>query len=180
MLFILDPVIAALTFPGVIAHQAARQLICRVMNIPVLEVCYFRFGDPSGILRYESANDAAKQYLICVAPLFCYTILGAVLGFPLAMAFAGHGSPQFVDILFGWLGFSLVMHAFPSQEEVTELFAWVRNSDTSLLMKIIGWPTVMVFKICSIASIYCWFYGLFAILFCFGLSNQLVVFLAGP
>lgn len=48
MFFIPGQLIAALTFPGVIVHEMAHQLFCRLFRVAVLDVCYFRFG-PAGL-----------------------------------------------------------------------------------------------------------------------------------
>lgn len=34
--------ISIATFPGVIVHEAAHQLFCRLTKVAVLDVCYFR------------------------------------------------------------------------------------------------------------------------------------------
>lgn len=40
--------ITLVTFPGVIVHEAAHMLFCRVRRVAVLDVCFLRFEDPVG------------------------------------------------------------------------------------------------------------------------------------
>ena len=40
--------ISLVTFPGVIVHEAAHLPFCRLRRMPVVEVCFFRVGNPAG------------------------------------------------------------------------------------------------------------------------------------
>lgn len=45
--------ISILTFPGVIVHEIAHQLFCRICGVAVLDVCYFKAGNPAGYVVHE-------------------------------------------------------------------------------------------------------------------------------
>ena len=40
--------IALATFPGVIVHEAAHMLFCRLRGVAIFKVCFFRVGNPAG------------------------------------------------------------------------------------------------------------------------------------
>ena len=48
MFFIPGFLIAIVTFPGVIVHEAAHLFFCRWFKLEVYDVCFFRVGNPSG------------------------------------------------------------------------------------------------------------------------------------
>jgi hypothetical protein len=52
MFFIPGPVIAAITFPGVILHETAHLFFCKLFKLQVYNVCYFRFGNPAGFVLH--------------------------------------------------------------------------------------------------------------------------------
>lgn len=45
-----------LPFPGVMVHELAHQLFCRLMGVPVYEVKYFQFADTCGYVAHEPAE----------------------------------------------------------------------------------------------------------------------------
>ena len=49
-------IITWLTFPGVMVHEFAHKLFCRWTKTEVMEVCYFRFGNPVGLLLRVRQN----------------------------------------------------------------------------------------------------------------------------
>jgi len=53
MFFIPGPVIAFLTFPGVIVHEAAHLFFCKLFKLQVYDVCFLRFGNPAGYVIHE-------------------------------------------------------------------------------------------------------------------------------
>ena len=85
MFFIPGPLIALATFPGAIVHALAHQLFCRWFRIPVLNVCYFRVGNPADFVIHEPATKSYQSVLISVGPFLVNTIIGAIVSFPAAI-----------------------------------------------------------------------------------------------
>ena len=75
MFFIPGPVIAALTFPGVIVHEAAHLLFCRMFGLAVFDVCFFRFGNPAGYVLHEETDDFKKSFFVSMGPFFVNSFL---------------------------------------------------------------------------------------------------------
>ena len=156
MYFIPGFIIAILTFPGVIVHELAHQLFCRINNVAVIDVCYFRVGNPCGYVTHEYPKSPYKSILIGIGPFFVNTILGAVIAFPAAipiMHFYAKGS--FLDYVLLWLGGSIAMHSFPSTGDAKSMWSVIKAKDTKIFAKIIGAPIVLLIYIGAIGS-YVW------------------------
>jgi hypothetical protein len=163
MFFIPGPVIAAITFPGVMIHELAHQLFCRAFKIPVYQVCYFRFGNPAGYVIHGKSDRWLHQVLISAGPFFINSLLGALLSFPSALrAFEFDGATGFLDGLLVWLGVSIAMHAIPSIGDAKSMWTAVSENSTPLFAKVIVAPIVGIIHLLSIGSVI-WldlFYGI--------------------
>jgi len=115
-------VIAVLTFPGVIVHEAAHAFFCRVFGIPILEVKYFRFGNPAGYVIHGETSNTKAQFFITMGPfiinsalcvLFCSAAFLPIWVFDVADPLAW---------FFYWLGLSIGMHAIPSTQDLKVLW----------------------------------------------------------
>ena len=80
MFFIPGPVIAALTFPGVIIHEAGHLFFCRLFKLQVFDVCFFRFGNPAGYVVHQEIHDFRAQFFVSMGPFFANTLLCAIKG----------------------------------------------------------------------------------------------------
>ena len=89
--------IALATFPGVVIHELAHQLFCRLSRVAIFDVCYFRCENPVGYVRHEVPRTALHHASIALGPFMINSVLGAAIAFPSAipaMEFsAGSSSP---------------------------------------------------------------------------------------
>ena len=109
--------ISIVTFPGVIVHEIAHQLFCRICGVAVLDVCYFRAGNPSGYVVHEVPKKPSTNILIGIGPFLVNSILGALIALPGAipiLILKGTADYGLFEIFLIWLGVSIAMHAFPS------------------------------------------------------------------
>jgi len=121
--FIPGPVIAALTFPGVIIHEAGHLFFCRFFKLHVFDVCFFRFGNPAGYVVHQQSENFTAQFFVSMGPFFANTLLCIVF---CSAAFLPILELKVFDPLayfFYWLGLSIGMHAFPSTQDLSHL--WV-------------------------------------------------------
>lgn len=120
MVLIPGQIISLLTFPGVIAHEIGHRFFADRAGVLVYKVCYFRFGNPAGYVVHGPANGIKKSFLISVGPLIVNTLLCALISFsamfPLFILKVENFNPVFVFLM--WVGFSIGMHAFPSNEDM--------------------------------------------------------------
>jgi len=152
MFFIPGPVIAALTFPGVIVHEMAHQLFCRLFRVAVLDVCYFRFGNPAGYVIHEPTRAPRQQIWIGIGPFIVNSILGAIVSLPAAIQVVQFdvGSPLHYFLI--WLGVSIAMHAFPSTGDAKTLRTAVSGPSVSILAKMVAYPIVGVIYVGAFGS----------------------------
>ena len=145
--------IAALTFPGVIVHEMGHQLFCRLFGVAVLDVCYFRFGNPAGYVVHEALVTPAQQILIGIGPFILNSVVGALVALPSAIQVIQFecGSP--LDYLLIWLGVSVAMHAFPSTGDAKTLRSAVSGKGVSPLVKLIAYPIVGLILIGAVGSV---------------------------
>lgn len=145
--------ISIVTFPGVIVHELAHQLFCKISRIAIFDICYFRFGNPSGYVVHEEPKNAKQQILIGVGPFIVNTVIGALISLPAAIPVIKFKSGNILEYILIWLGVSIAMHSFPSVQDAKSIWASIRKKETPMLVKIVGTPIVGIILICSIGSV---------------------------
>lgn len=112
-------VISLLTFPGVVVHEIAHRFFCDISRVPVRAVCYFRFGNPAGYVIHDKTTNLKHSFLISVGPLILNSVLCVLLTFPYGarLALDVVNYPAHV-LLLTWVGLSIGMHAFPSNDDI--------------------------------------------------------------
>lgn len=162
MFFIPGPLIALCTFPGVIVHELAHQLFCRWFKVPVLQVCYFRVGNPAGFVIHEPPTRSYQSLFISIGPFLINTIVGAIVAFPAALPVIKFGSGDLLDYLLIWLGVSIAMHAFPSTGDARSLRQSVRAPGNWPVARLLVAPVVGVIYLVTFGRFF-WldlFYGI--------------------
>lgn len=151
-MFIPGPLIAILTFPGVIVHEAAHQLFCRFFRVAVLDVCYIRFGNPAGYVKHEPSVVSSQQIWIGAGPFIVNTLVGALIAAPAAIPVIQFDAGDTLDYLLIWLGVSIAMHAFPSTGDAESIWESLEKQKASLLTKLIGIPLIGVIYLGALGS----------------------------
>lgn len=162
MYFIPGFLITIVTFPGIIVHELAHLLFCKFFRLVVFDVCYFRFGNPSGYVVHEEPKNPIQQIIIGIGPFLINTIIGALISLPAAIAVLKFESGEIIEYILIWLGVSIAMHSFPSTGDAKSIWNSVIKKDTPIPIKIITIPLVGVIYICALGSVI-WldlFYGL--------------------
>lgn len=157
--------ISIITFPGVIVHEIAHQLFCRICRVAVLDVCYLRLGNPAGYVVHEHPKSSYQHILIGIGPFILNTIIGALIALPAAIPILNFGnkfgSGNLVDYFLIWVGISIAMHSFPSIGDAQSLWNVVKEKETPLLAKVFIAPIVLLIYIGAAGSV-AWldfFYG---------------------
>jgi len=157
MLFIPGTLIAILTFPGVIIHEAGHRLFCSLAGVRVYKTCYFRLGNPAGYVIHGPVQSYGAGFLICVAPFIVNTAV-ALLIFSIAV----NVSSNAVAFPLYWLGISIGMHAFPSSGDADNLWRYSKAVWRHNPLAVLGFPAVILIKIAAVLSII-WFDLFYAI-----------------
>jgi len=122
MFFIPGELIAIVTFPGVIVHEAGHLFFCRLFRLAVFDVRFFRVGNPAGYVIHEKTDDFKVAFFVSLGPFFANTLLCLVF---CSAAFLPVWELKVMDPLayfFYWLGLSIGMHAFPSTGDLKNLW----------------------------------------------------------
>ena len=159
--------ISLLTFPGVIVHEFAHQLFCRLARVAVIDVCYFQIGNPAGYVTHEIPQKTSQHVLIGIGPFFVNTILGAIIALPAAIPILKFGSGSILDYFLIWLGVSIAMHSFPSTGDAESIWEAIKSDQTPTWLRLCTVPLVGLIYICALGSMV-WldfFYGIAVAMF---------------
>jgi len=122
-------VIAIATFPGVIIHELAHLIFCRLKKVPVLEVKFFQFDmKTAGYVLHGPVEDFGASFLISVGPFIVNSLLCMLICFPASIPLRVFGVSNFPSLVLLWLGVSIGMHAFPSTADAANLWAQARKA----------------------------------------------------
>ena len=117
-------IIAWLTFPGVIVHEAAHMLFCKLYGLSVIDVCFFRFATtgPSGYVIHEPTKRFWPSFFIGCGPFLINSILCFIICFSIFLPMRFFNVSHWWYMVMGWLGISIGMHAFPSNQDAKTLW----------------------------------------------------------
>ena len=147
--------VALLTFPGVIIHEAAHLLFCKWGRVAVFDVCFFRVGNPAGYVIHEPPKTFGTSFLISVGPFLVNSLLCIVLCFPAFVPVRIFDQHDPVSYFLLWLGLSIGMHAFPSTGDAKVLWRQARLAAKQLHpLAILSLPLVVVIYAANIGSIF--------------------------
>jgi len=163
MSLIIGIIVSAITFPGIIVHEFAHQIFCKLTKTKVLEVCYLRFKLPAGYVIHEKPKNAWSSILISFGPFLVNSTIAFVVGFSGMHFFLASESFILIFLLLVWLAISIGTHSFPSIGDAKNIWKHIWEKSSSISSKIIGTPLVLVIFIGSILSVF-WMdviYGVF-------------------
>lgn len=145
-------IISILTFPGVIAHEFAHKLFCKLSGTNVVEVCYFRFGNPAGYVVHESPTSVWKHILIGIGPFIVNTVIGFSIGLFASRDMLHEGRLEVLGIFLVWLGVSIAMHSFPSTGDAKSIWSAIWHEEAPIAAKLTGTPLVAIIFLGAIGS----------------------------
>jgi len=178
MIFIPGFLISALTFPGVIVHEAGHLLFCKLKKVAVLDVCFFRFGNPAGYVLHEEPKDFPSSFLIAVGPLIVNTLLCLFICFPVLVPLRAFGREDPFDYVLIWLGLSIGMHAFPSTHDAKNLWSNARIAvKEKSVLALLSFPLVVFIYVGNILSVV-WFDLFYGVAVGWGIPSLIIKALA--
>jgi hypothetical protein len=146
-------IITWITFPGVIVHEFAHKLFCQLTGTKVLQVKYFRFGNPAGYVIHEVPSSTWRHILIGIGPLFVNTSVGLLLGL-LCFSMKAHEIDDAFLVPLLWLSVSIAMHSFPSRGDAKAIWNAIWHSRAPITAKVVGTPLVALIFVGAIGSIF--------------------------
>lgn len=169
--------ISIATCPGVVVHELAHQLFCRLFKVPVFQVVYFQVGNPAGFVLHETPQYKWQSILIAVGPFFVNTLLGALIALPAALPVFTLNNANFLHYVLIYLGVSIAMHAFPSTGDAAVIWKEVRKDDTKFLTRLVGYPVVGLIYLGSLGSMI-WLDLVYGLAVAIGIPNLIIHWLA--
>jgi hypothetical protein len=121
-------IISLLTFPGVIVHEFAHMLFCKLRKVAVFDAVYFQWGDPAGYVIHENTNNFTTTFLISMGPFFVNTILCLLICLPAYMPIEVYNLEHPFSYFLVWLGVSIGMHAIPSDQDANNVYEQAKVS----------------------------------------------------
>ena len=147
-------VITWLTFPGVIVHEAAHLLFCKLFRIPVWEVCFFQFGNPAGYVIHKQPRKFTATFFVSLGPFILNSVLCV---FFCSAAFAPIWVLKVEDpvgYFFAWLGLSMGMNAFPSRQDLSHIWRMAPGlARHGNVLAILSMPLVAVLFVLNLARV---------------------------
>lgn len=163
MFFIPGEIISIATFPGVVVHEFAHMLFCKIRKVAVFDACYFRVGNPAGYVVHEATDNFYTTFLVSMGPFFVNTILCLLICLPayMPMTFFDLTSP--LSIFLMWLGVSIGMHAIPSNTDATHIYEQAKEKVKQFnLLALVSFPIIGVIYVFNVLRFF-WadlFYGI--------------------
>lgn len=121
------------TFVGVVVHELAHLLACRLYGLPVEEVVLFDPSIPGGYVRHGARGSFTPVFVVGVAPFLLNTAVGVGIVAALAAAWppAVGADPAAVATLLAyplgaWVAVSALYQAFPSRQDAAALWDHLR------------------------------------------------------
>jgi len=163
-------IISLITFPGVIVHEFAHMLFCKLRGVPVFEACFMQVdisalqrGSPVGYVVHAIPKDFLTNFLISVGPFIINSGLCFVICLPALLPIQYFHVQEPVSYVVLWLGISIGMHAFPSNQDAKGLWSHAKvAAKAGNPLAMISFPLVVLIYAGNILSIVWadYFYGL--------------------
>lgn len=145
-------------------HEIAHRFFCDLAKVPVHEVSYFRLGNPAGYVVHSKVSGLKKSLLISIGPLFVNTTLCSLLTFaavyPLYTLRIQEGSGIFVFLM--WVGVSIGMHAFPSNEDIQNFLLEVKEAKEGGLLHLVAQVFAIIVRLSNVLRVL-WFDLIYAV-----------------
>lgn len=177
MFFVPGILITIVTFPGVIVHELAHQLFCRLYKVPVFQVVYFQAKNPAGYVLHEQPEKKWQTIMISIGPFFVNTLLGALLAMPAAIPIFDFHNGGPLDYVLMYLGMSIAMHAFPSTGDAAAIWHMVKGEGTPVWVRFLAYPVIGLIYIGAIGSFF-WLDVLYGVGVAIGLPHLIVFMLS--
>lgn len=147
--------VTILTFPGVIVHEMAHMLLCRLTGTRVLKARLFRLGNPAGYVMHEKPRGAWKTLLIGTGPFFVNTLAGFLIALSASLLRDGASAKaSAVQAALIWLAISVAMHSFPSTGDARGIWGTVRDRGCPVPVKVAAVPVAGFIYLGALGSMF--------------------------
>ena len=106
-----------LTFPGVMLHESAHAIFCKLFRLKIFRISFFRFGTLSGFVEHEEPRSISSAFGVSIGPLVINSIVAMFIAY--WSTYYGVNSPWFYLLI--WLAFSFGSQALPSDQDANNI-----------------------------------------------------------
>jgi len=143
MIFVPGKIVNVFSFPGVIVHEFAHMLFCRIRKVAVFDACYYDTNIGGGYVVHEKTEDFTTTFLISMGPFFVNTLLCLIICIPTYIPIKFFDIAHPISYFLIWLGVSIGMHAIPSNEDANIVFEQAKESIKHFnILAIVSFPIV--------------------------------------
>lgn len=154
MIIIPGFVISLLTFPGVIVHESAHLLFCRLFKLAVFDVKFFQLKNPAGYVVHEITDDFTPSFFVAMGPFLVNTVLCALFCSAAFLPVWELDVADPVPYFFYWLGLSIGMHAFPSSQDLMNVWHMApAKAKSGNVLAILSFPLVAVLYVLNLLRV---------------------------
>jgi hypothetical protein len=151
--------VGVFTFPGVVVHEFAHMLFCKLTGVRVLAVSYLELdGGRLGYVRHEPPSRPWQTFIISTGPFVVNSLAGVLVGVPAMVLRFPRAEANWMLL---WLGVSIAMHAFPSQQDASQAWRSLHDDDAPEWFRVVALPFLGLTYVGSILSRY-WFDAFYA------------------
>jgi len=164
MIIIPGALIAIVTFPGVIVHEAAHLFFCRLRKVPVFDAKFFQFDmTTAGYVIHGRSDNFTTEFLISTGPFIINTLLCFFICLPASVPYYYFDELPGFSVLLLWLGISIGMHAFPSTVDANNIWMLAKaEARKRNILAILSFPIVILIYFAN-ALKFMWFDALFGL-----------------
>lgn len=138
--------------PGIVTHEFAHWLACKLTGTRVHEVCWFRFGDPAGYVVHDRAASATAGVVIGFAPTVVNAFVGGFVAYRPAFKALSGVAWTWGDAALLALGFVVALRAFPSRADAKAMWDATRAAPFGLLKLVVVAPLWLIVQLLSLGS----------------------------
>jgi hypothetical protein len=143
--------IAIVTFPGIVVHELGHLLFCRLRKVAVLEVCFLRLANPPGYVVHEIPGDFTSTFLITIGPFLLNSLTCLLVCLPAFIRVRTFNQEDPLSYVLLWLGVSIGMHAFPSNQDAEGLLAAAKKAAREFnLLALASYPVVLLIYVANV------------------------------
>jgi hypothetical protein len=126
-------------------------LFCKLGGVAVLDVRFFRFGNPAGYVVHEPAPRFRTAFLITFGPFLVNSLLCMLICFPAFLPVRVFDVDHPLSYFLLWLGISIGMHAFPSIQDGQSLLAQAKKEAAAWnVLAIVSYPLVWTVYVANV------------------------------
>lgn len=176
-MFIPGQLVTLLTFPGVVMHEITHRFMCDVLGISVYDINYFSINNSrAGYVYHHKTDTVIQSLLIGFAPLLINSFFCMLFTLPYSssLSVTGDGISYYGSMLLWWVGMSMGINAFPSNQDVDNVLTTVEEQNIHIVIH------QLCFLICGLMKFFnCLRFVFLDVVYAFVISFILPYFIFG-